>query len=141
MNEVTNTNEVVTRDNMLNSRFAFKGKVVNDNYKKTPTWLKKNSLREINQKRLKCDRQVVKMKKGCLISKGLWKCPHCSKEVTRLTVAHVGMRVSEIIDNILEQYPDENDIHRLDKIVQDRHDDCDLVICCDKCNRILDDTK
>ena len=99
---------------------------------------KKNALRELNQKRIKNDRSIMKMKKKCLITKGLWGCPHCSREVTRLTSAHIGIRVCEIIDEILEQNPNENDICILDKIVQSKHENIQIVICCDKCNKLVE---
>lgn len=133
--------ELPTKKSMLESSYTFSGLEINDKYNKSKEWSKKNALRELNQKRIKNDRQIVNKKNECLVTKGLWKCPHCHKEVPRLTCAHVGMPVAKILDEILEQNPDENDIIILDKIVQQRHATIQIVICCDKCNHLLDDTK
>jgi hypothetical protein len=131
----------VTKDTMLKSDFTFTGKRINEKYNKSNVWTKKNALRELNQKRIKDNREIIKKKKECLIERGLWKCPHCLREVKRLTCAHTGMPVSKIIDDILEQNPDENDICKLDKIVQDIHDTIIIIICCDQCNTLIDDSK
>jgi len=133
--------ECVTKNTILQSNFTLIGKVINEKYNKSNEWIKKNALRELNQKRIKSNREIIKKKNECLIKNGLWKCPHCLREVKRLTCAHTGMPVSKIIDDILEQNPDENDICKLDKIVQDRHDAIIIVICCDKCNTLVDDSK
>jgi hypothetical protein len=126
---------------MLQSSFTLTGKVINEKYNKSNEWIKKNALRELNQKRIKNNREIIKKKNECFIKTGLWNCPHCLKEVKRLTCAHTCMPVSRIIDNILEQKPDENDICKLDKIVQDIHDMIIIIICCDKCNTLVDDSK
>lgn len=131
----------VTKDRMLLSSFTIFGKDINENYNKSDEWTKKNALRELNQKRIKNNREIIKKKNDCLIKPGLWKCPHCLMEVKRLTCAHTGMPVSKIIDDILQQNPDENDICKLDKIVQARHDKIMIIICCDKCNTLVDDSK
>jgi len=62
-------------------------------------------------------------------------------DVKRLTCAHTGMPVSKIIDDILEQNTRDNDICKLDKMLQDRHDIITIIICCDKCNALVDDSK
>lgn len=126
---------------MKNSKYTISGKTINGNYKKTAQWTKFNALRELGQKRIKNDRAILKMKKECLVRPGLWKCPHCLKEVKRLTCAHTGKPVAKIIAEILEQNPDENDICKLDKLVQDSHDDVMIIVCCDACNSLVDDSK
>lgn len=133
--------DCVTKDRMLESNFTLIGKDINEKYNKSDEWTKKNALRELNQKRIKSNREIIKKKNECLIKQGLWKCPHCSREVKRLTCAHTGMPVSKIIDDILQQNPYENDICKLDKIVQARHDKIMIIICCDKCNTLVDDSK
>ena len=55
---ITNFNmaECVTKDIMLQSRFTLIGKLINEKYNKTNEWIKKNALRELNQKRIKSNR-------------------------------------------------------------------------------------
>lgn len=131
----------MSKDVMLKSSYTFIGKDINETYNKSNKWIVKNALRELNQKRIKNCTGIQKKKKECLIKAGVWKCPHCLKEVARLTSAHVGEPVSKMIDTLLEEYPDETDICKLDKLLQTKHDTVKIVICCDKCNALLDDTR
>ena len=129
---------IPTKNSILQSSFIINGKDINSNYNKDNKWTKKNALRELNQKRIKNNKIVMQKKKECLLTKGLWKCPHCDLQVKRLTCAHIGIPVYKIIDEILEQNPNENDITILDKMVQLKHEDIQIVICCDKCNKLVD---
>ena len=129
-----------TKESILKSKYKINGTKINSTYNKSNLWTIKNALRELNQKRIKNCKIIMKMKNKCLIRKGLWKCPHCNSEVNRLTSAHIGIPVSRIIDDILIQYPNETDICVLDNIVKSKHNSVDIVICCDKCNSLVDDS-
>lgn len=132
----SNTN---TKESMLQSKYALNGKELNKDYNKTPLWEIKNSLRESNQKRLKENPIIKKLKMECRINTERWGCPHCKKEVKRLTCAHVGEPVCKIIDKILhEHYPQKNYVDLL-SILRAKHDDISIVICCDECNKLLED--
>ena len=133
--------QIVTKDIMLKSSFVLIGKVINEKYNKSNRWIKKNALCELNQKRIKNNKEIIKNKNKCLIKSGLWKLSSLFKEVKRLTCAHIGIPVCKIIDDILEQNPYENNICKLNKIVQDKHDAIIIIICCDKCNTLVDNTK
>lgn len=131
----------VTKNKMLKSNYVISCSTINKRYNKSEVWKKKNALRELNQKRIKCDREIIKKKNECKVGKGIWNCPQCSKNVSRLTCAHVGKPVCKIIDKVLEENPNEDNICKLDIIVQERHKGAIIVICCDDCNSFLDDTK
>ena len=134
-------------EQMINSPFAISGKDINER------WFKKkirqprkshiyfNALREINQKRLKNDKEVMKLKKKQKNSDGTdYICPHCKKNVHRLTSAHVGIMASTIINQILDETPEENwELEILDKKVRDVHNNITIVVCCDACNKRLED--
>lgn len=140
--KITEEAPVSTREQMINS--AINVIDINIRYSKTPRWKLFNALRELNQKRIKEDREIKKRKKKSKLltdigSSSRWKCPHCSKEVHRLTSAHVGERASDIINKVLNENTNEKDIDILDKKVQEAHKNVKIVVCCDKCNKRLED--
>jgi len=129
------------KEMILQSAFTLKGKDINDRYNKSESWEMKNALRELNQKRIKNDPIIKKKKNECRVKHktGLWECPNCKEEVNRLTCAHIGTPVSNIIDKILleEQYLDQK-MSELYKALRSEHDDISIAICCDKCNKLLE---
>jgi hypothetical protein len=128
-----------TKESILQSRYAINGKELNTQYNKIPQWEMKNALRELNQKRLKNHPILKKLKNECKVKdKEEWVCPHCKKEVRRLTSAHVGEPVCKIIDKILDEHYSKTNIHELYSILRTKHDDICIVICCDKCNKLLE---
>jgi hypothetical protein len=131
-----------TKESMLQSKHALNGKELNKQYNKSPSWEMKNALRELNQKRIKNDPTIKKLKKECReqATEG-WVCPHCKKEVRRLTSAHVGEPVCKIIDRILEEHYPQKNLHELYSILRTKHDDIRIVVCCDECNKLLEDLK
>ena len=137
---------IPSRVQMINSTYAFNGTDINKSYSKTPRWKYLNALRELNQKRIKNYKFIQNCKDQCKIKtdpkeSSRWNCPHCKREVRRLTSAHVGDGASDIIKKILDEYPHEKDIDILDKKVQEAHKDMIIVVCCDDCNSLLDDRK
>ena len=128
---------------IINSSYSINCKDINALYNKEPKWTIKNALRELNQKRIKNCKLTTQKKKLCIISNDQYKykCPHCNEKVNRLTSAHVGKPVSKIIDEIIEEYPNEYNVCFLDDIVKNKHNNITIVICCDKCNSLLDDSK
>ena len=131
-----------TKESILQSKYALNGKELNKQYNKIPRWEMKNALRELNQKRLKNHPTITKLKKECRVktTEG-WVCPHCKKEVRRLTSAHVGEPVCKIIDRILDEHYPQKNIHDLYSILRTKHNDISIVICCDECNKLLEDIK
>ena len=131
-----------TKESILQSKYALNGKELNKQYNKIPRWEMKNALRELNQKRLKNHSTITKLKKECRVkaTEG-WVCPHCKKEVRRLTSAHVGEPVCKIIDRILDEHYPQKNMSDLYSILRTIHDDIFIVICCDECNKLLEDIK
>jgi hypothetical protein len=113
-------------------------------YKKTSEWRMLNALREANQKRIMNAPQIKQIKKRHeVIVDGLkmWNCPRCCKTVKRLTAAHVGPRVISIIHRVMQQYSAQfDDFLLLDNAVMHEHRNVRLAVCCDKCNKEVDDT-
>jgi hypothetical protein len=150
MNNVFNESEpillidpVLSVNSILNSKFTITGRDINNRYNKSNLWTKKNALRELNQKRIKNNVNISRMKRQCQTirnNKTINQCPHCKREVYRLTCAHVGERVSSIIDRVLKENPKEHNICILDQMIQDIHNDIIIVVCCDTCNKLLDNT-
>lgn len=138
-----------TRESILQSKFALIGKELNRQYDENTAkkgreqitrWEMKNALRELNQKRLKNNRTITKLKRECRRkTTGEWVCPHCKKEVRRLTSAHVGEPVCKILDKILDEHFPEKNLTELYSILRTKHDDIYIVICCDDCNKKLED--
>ena len=134
--------ELLTKESILQSKYALNGKELNKQYNKNPRWEMKNALRELNQKRLKNNSTIRKLKNECRVkTTGGWVCPHCKKEVRRLTSAHVGEPVCKIIDRILDEHYPQKNIHELYSILRAKHNDISIVICCDECNKLLEDIK
>jgi hypothetical protein len=132
-----------TKESILQSKYALNGKELNKQYNKIPRWEMKNALRELNQKRIKNNSTIRKLKKECRVktTSATWVCPHCKKEVRRLTSAHVGEPVCKIIDRILDEHYPQKNIHDLYSILRTKHNDISIVICCDECNKLLEDIK
>ena len=131
-----------TTESILQSKYALNGKELNTQYNKNPLWEMKNALRELNQKRFKNNSIITKLKKECRVNTtDRWVCPHCKKEVRRLTSAHVGEPVCKIIDKILDEHYPQKNLHDLYSILRTKHNDISIVICCDECNKLLEDTK
>jgi len=131
-----------TTENILQRKYALNGKKLNTPYNKSHRWEMKNALRELNQKRIKNNPIITKLKKECWVkTTNLWVCPHCKKEVKRLTCAHKGEPVCEIIDKILDEHYPQKNLHDLYSILRAKHDDIYIVICCDECNKLLEDNK
>lgn len=129
-----------TKESILHSKFTLNGKELNTLYNKNHRWETKNALRELNQKRIKNNSIITKLKKECKVkTTNLWVCPHCKKEVKRLTCAHVGEPVCKIIDKILDEYYPLKNLHELYSILRTKHEDIHIVICCDECNKLLED--
>tara|TARA_B110000208_G_scaffold164046_1_gene201289 strand:+ start:197 stop:736 length:540 start_codon:yes stop_codon:yes gene_type:complete len=134
--------DIPTKESILQSKFCINGKKLNKRYNKDKRWEMKNALRELNQKRLKNHPIVKKLKKDCFVENTKrWNCPHCKKEVGRLTSAHEGEPVSKIIDRLLdlEEYFPGKDLNELYSILRSKHEDIQIVICCDECNKLLED--
>ena len=132
--------ESPTKESILQSKYALNGKELNRQYNNVPRWEMKNALRELNQKRLKNHPLITRLKKECKVNTTKrWVCPHCKKEVGRLTSAHVGEPVCKIIDNILDEHYPQKNMHDLYSILRTKHDEIPIVICCDKCNKLLED--
>ena len=132
--------EPVTRESILRSEYALNGADLNNEYKNISRWEMKNAMRELNQKRIKTHIKVQRLKRNCKINgTSNWRCPHCIKEVRRLTAAHVGEQVSKIIDRILDEHFPQSNLTELLSILRDKHDDITIVVCCDECNKILQD--
>lgn len=125
----------ITRENILQSEFCINCRDLNKSYNKCALWEKKNAVREIIQKFYCRSPLVKKIKNKCRVKKtNQWICPCCHKTVRRLTCAHVGERACDILDNILKEHPEKN-IHDLINIYRTRHENKQLVICCDTCNK------
>lgn len=106
---------------------------------KSPAWIRKNALRELNQKRIMNDAVVRRIKRRCAIRRGVWRCPRCQMTASRLTAAHVGRPVSAIIDEVLRDNDNVTDVVVLDRAVQAAHADREVVVCCDPCNKSLEE--
>ena len=133
-----------TRKTLLSSEFMVSGQDINARYKKNSRWILKNALREINQKRIKEDKIIKALKKKQEIKKNgikRWICPHCKIEVANLTSAHCGTPVADIIDKLLDENPDETNFHILYEKLIDIHNTIPIVVCCRKCNAIMDDKR
>jgi len=128
-----------TKKKILQSKYAINGKELNTQYSKISRWEMKNALRELNQKRIKSNPAIKNLKDECRVGNKLWNCPHCKKEVGRLTSAHVGEPVCKIIDKILDEHYPQKNIHDLYSILRTKHDDISIVICCDECNKLLEE--
>ena len=105
---------------------------------KSPAWICKNALRELNQKRIMNDAVVRRIKRRCAVRRGVWQCPRCQMDASRLTAAHVGRPVSAIIDEVLRDNRDVTDVVALDRAVQAAHVGKEVVVCCDACNKLLE---
>ena len=81
----------------------------------------------------------MKKKQEVLVgSQKKWTCPFCACRVNRLTVAHKGTRVKEIILDVMKKNPRKGFLF-LDDKVRDAHETVHLSICCDKCNKKMED--
>jgi hypothetical protein len=95
----------------------------------------KNALRELNQKRIKDDPEVKNQKKQCA-----GECPYCKKTTYEpLQAAHVGKSASDIIDEVLDENPNENNMVILDTHVRTKHRTIFIAVCCRKCNKQFED--
>lgn len=130
---VVNTTLLPTRNQIIQSIYVFNA------CQKEKKDIYFNALREINQKRNKNYKLAKKYKDGCREG-DKWRCPHCKQLVKYLTCAHIGVRQSQLIRTVLEEHPDEKDLCVLDKYVRDKHQTAQLVVCCRKCNDIVDTT-
>ena len=77
-------------------------------YDKTDIWRLRNALREVNQKRIMNAPIVKSLKKRqiCIVNgQKVWKCPMCKTDSRRLTVAHIGKRSIDIIDEVMRANP------------------------------------
>jgi hypothetical protein len=130
-----------TKESILQSKYAINGKEINKQYNKSKKYEMKNAMRELNQKRIKNNPTIIKLKKECRVkaTSSTWVCPHCKKEVSRLTSAHKGEPVCKIIDRILDEHYPQKNLHELYNILRTKHEDITIVICCDKCNKLLED--
>ena len=128
-----------TKESMLASEFSLKGCDIHRTFNKSSKWVRKNALRELHQKLVKGNKLIKDLKDRCRLENKRWECPHCKKDVNRLTAAHVGKRLSKILDDILDTYPDETDIYKLFNILVREHDNTYIVVCCDPCNKMLED--
>ena len=132
--------EPVTRESILRNEYALNGADLNNEYNNDSRWEMKNAMRELNQKRIKNNPTVMRLKRNCRINgTSNWRCPHCNKKVRRLTAAHVGEQVSIIIDRILDEHFPQSNLTELLSILRDKHEDITIVVCCDECNKILQD--
>ena len=135
----TNTTESILQS-ILQSKYTLTGKELNTLYNKTPRWEMKNAVRELNQKNIKNNPIITKLKRECKVKDtNLWVCPRCKEEVKRLTCAHVGEPVCKIIDKILDEHYPQKNLHDLYSILRAKHDDISIVISCDECNKLLED--
>ena len=96
----------------------------------------RSALRELNQKRLKNASPVLRVKRAHRRGLHTWACPRCGAAVPRLTAAHVGRPVVDIIDEAMRTHP-RRDLFFLDAEVRRLHADVRIVVCCDTCNAAL----
>ena len=128
-----------TKEIILQGKYALDGKDLNIHFNKDERWVMKNALRELNQKRLKNNPVIKKLKQGCKVGEGLWVCGYCQKKVRRLTSAHVGEPVCKIIDRILDEHFPQKTLSELYFILRREHNNIKIVICCDACNKLLEE--
>ena len=105
---------------------------------KSEAWFLRNALREMNQKRIKNDKNIKSIKRQHKLNKNAWSCPICKKHVHRLTSAHCGTRVTTIIDNIINSHKKNQNIIFLDAKVQEAHKNIMIAVCCDSCNKNME---
>ena len=127
-----------------NSNYSLRGRDINERRSQPDRrQLYFRALRELNQKRIQRDRERVRIANHYrrVNANGItqWECPRCHTLCRRLTAAHVGRRASDIIYEVLDHHPDERDILELDNYVRHAHDDVNLVVVCDPCNKLFDD--
>tara|TARA_Y100000739_G_C20496407_1_gene412829 strand:- start:479 stop:910 length:432 start_codon:yes stop_codon:yes gene_type:complete len=99
----------------------------------------KNALRELNQKLIKDYYLIKKFKKSCMNENGKYNCPRCGNECKYLTCAHIGVRQSDIIDEVLFQNLDDTEkLDLLYRLVREAHEDVKIAVCCSKCNKEME---
>ncbi len=124
--------------------------MVYDHFKsKTPRKILKRSLTELSQKyTLDCTRKLVKT--FCIDNRYYCPCKlhegdrystkNAKGKVVKIKLqrAHVGIKRSDIIESVLDEYPDETNIcFLLDKVMQ-AHKDIKLQFACQSCNKKLE---
>lgn len=124
-----------TREQMMEEEYVFPCKEINDTFDKDIKWILKNALRELNQKRILRFPPIQKFKKRFLKENGNYDCPRCQTECRRLTCAHIGVKQSDIIDEVLLET---GNLEKLYDIVREKHNDVYIAVCCDKCNKIVE---
>ena len=102
-----------------------------------------NALREANQKRimnLHAIKQKKKMQVQSYDTHKFWKCPNqfCNNTVNRLTAAHCGITAKKIIEEIIDNNPNDGFLELDDKVMQ-AHQNVNVIICCDVCNKYIED--
>lgn len=101
----------------------------------------KAALREISQKRLKNDPFVKKLKKIYKEDTFSYKCPHCSKSCRHLEASHIGIKKSEMIDDIINEYGENCGFKTLYYEILARHKNVGIAICCKNCNSSFEKMK
>jgi len=128
-----------TREQMMNKEYVFSCKEINDSFNKDAKWILKNALRELNQKRIKNFQPIQKFKKRFRKENGNYDCPRCQTECLNLTCAHIGVTQSDIIDEVLQDSPEErNNLVKLYDIVIEKHNDVYIAVCCKTCNKTME---
>ena len=133
-----------TIEQIMEEEYVFPCKEINDTFVKDIKQILKNALRELNQKRIKNYRPIVNYKNKFRKGNENYDCPRCQQtECRRLTCSHIGVKQSDIIDEILQHSLETGDLdfEKLFDIVIEKHNDVYIAVCCDKCNKIVENIK
>ena len=96
-------------------------------------------LREYQQKRLMNTPVVKKLKAKCKLGPKNFVCPMCKEHGHEsLTAAHVGIKIKDQINCIVERYIDQKDYFELCHMVIDAEKNSQIMISCRACNKKLE---
>jgi hypothetical protein len=101
--------------------------------------LLKSAVREIVQKILLRNPKIAAAKRLHKRPDGMYDCPICIEPVSRLTNAHVEKTHSQILDELINAYPDA-DLHKMVELDLREHikPGVKYVQCCAKCNKEIE---
>lgn len=101
----------------------------------------KSCLNHLAHKFINTNPQIRRLKQSCRNADGTYKCPCClNPSVKHLTGAHIGERVSSLIDKVLAENAQESDICVIWPRLVELHRTHPVIIACTKCNSRVDDT-
>ena len=101
----------------------------------------KSCLSHLVHKFINTNPQIKRLKQSCRNQDGTYKCPGClNPRVNHLTGAHIGERVSTLIETVLTQNPNETDICAIWPKLVELHRTLPVMVVCARCNSRVDDT-